>query len=92
MFRERRFLGVATVDLKLEGLGEVAAEIGERVGGYGFILDRNHTFVTYPDPEVVRRSSGEETAGATGEFLNATEFAETQVGFEPIGLYHYSRL
>jgi C4-dicarboxylate-specific signal transduction histidine kinase len=41
-----QLLGVATVDLKLEGLQRITAQIAAEIGGDAFLLDRNDSFIT----------------------------------------------
>ena len=48
--------------------------VSERIGGYGFILDRNATCVTYPPPEAVHRRPAETDPKSRKDFLNAAEF------------------
>ncbi len=45
---KNQFWGAATIDLKLEGLQELADDIQQKTGGYIFILDRHNRFITIP--------------------------------------------
>ncbi len=49
MFRDERFIGAATIDLKLEGLQQLLAGATRSFGGYAFAVDRNGTFLSFPD-------------------------------------------
>lgn len=52
MFRNGQFYGVATVDIKLEGLQELLAKEAKKNGGYAYALDRDGTFLSFPDSKV----------------------------------------
>ena len=56
MFRDGVFYGVATVDIKLEGLQELLAKEVERNGGYAYALDRDGTFLSFPDSTISQSS------------------------------------
>ena len=78
------FSGTVTIDLKLEGLQAFAEYWQKRTGGYVFITDQYNTFITFPDPSVVRRIKKDEEGKDTQEFLTADEFAENEPLFAPI--------
>ena len=84
MYRESRFLGVATVDLKLEAFAPLFESIGDGPGSYGFILDRNDAFVWFPRNELVHRRGPGENGTSTTTFLTAEDFAREQPDFEPV--------
>ena len=58
MYKEGRFFGVSTVDIMLDGLHGFLEENTKALGGYGFLLDRNGKFITYPDEEAVKVQEG----------------------------------
>ncbi|MBZ0269538.1 hypothetical protein K8I85_15395, partial [bacterium] len=84
MIRDGRFIGVATLDLKLEGIRELVSGIADRIHGYAFILDRNDTFVCYPDDRMVQRTSVDATGNRRRDFLDARAFAAEHAEFEPV--------
>lgn len=47
------FSGVATVDLKLDGIKSLVTQLTKDTGGYAFIVDRNNKFISYPKAEWV---------------------------------------
>ena len=49
----RKFMGVITADVSLEWLQKIVGSIKIAETGYGFILSKNGTFVTHPDPKLV---------------------------------------
>lgn len=55
-WRDGRFAGVATVDLRLDGISEFMAEQAEHIEGYAFAVDRNNRLISFPDPELGKRS------------------------------------
>jgi len=56
MFRDGKFYGVATVDIKLEGLTELLAQEAKKNGGYAYALDRDGTFLSFPDNTISQHS------------------------------------
>ena len=53
--QEGRVWGVATVDIRLDGVTDVFAQATAQRGGYIFALDRNNTFISFPDPGLVQK-------------------------------------
>ena len=47
MFRDNQFIGVATVDLMLEGVADLVKEKTQPYGGYAFLVDRNNKFISF---------------------------------------------
>jgi signal transduction histidine kinase/ActR/RegA family two-component response regulator len=84
MIRDGRFIGVATVDLKLEGIRELVSAIADRIHGYAFILDRNDTFVCYPDDRMVQRTVVDDDGNRHRDFLGARAFATEHEEFAPV--------
>lgn len=82
--RNGKLFGVSTIDLKLEGLHQFAADWQKRTGGYVFLLDRNNKFLSFPDPTLVRRTGRDEKGNRTEEFVSTAELAKTQPDFQPI--------
>lgn len=79
MFEKDKFFGVATVDLRIEGLQSFADYLRQETGGYVFLLDRNNKFITFPQPSLVRQNSKQNR-----EFLLAAEFARKSPLFLPL--------
>ncbi|MBA54604.1 MAG: hypothetical protein CMK89_09130 [Pseudomonadales bacterium] len=76
--------GVATVDLKLEGLVSLVAErIGER-RGYAFVIDRNNKFISFPDPAMVVTARQDKTNKVFTDFIYLDELANQLTSFRPI--------
>ncbi len=49
VYEANEFIGVVTVDLKLEGIREFFDDHIREVGGYAFLVDQNNKFISYPD-------------------------------------------
>jgi tetratricopeptide (TPR) repeat protein len=79
-----KFLGVATIDLKLEGLHEFMEGIRKKTGGYVFLLDRNNRFLTFPDPALVKRVGEDASGNRTEVFVNARDLGRRRSDFAPI--------
>ena len=76
--------GVATVDLKLEGLANLVAErIGER-RGYAFVIDRNNKFISFPDPAMVVTARQDKTNKVYTDFIYIDELANQLASFRAI--------
>ncbi|MBL8022634.1 MAG: SpoIIE family protein phosphatase [Leptospirales bacterium] len=82
--KESTFAGVATVDLKLEGLQSFIDAWRKKTGGYLFVLDRNNKFLVFPDPGLVKKIDKDEKGKRTEEFMTANDFAAREKEFLPI--------
>lgn len=83
-FENRKFLGVSTIDLKLEGLHAFIEGIRKKTGGYVFLLDRNNKFLTFPDPNRVKIVNTDEHGKRTETFMDALALAKIEPDFQPI--------
>jgi serine phosphatase RsbU (regulator of sigma subunit) len=79
-----QFVGVATIDLKLEGLHAFMENMRQRTGGYIFLLDRNNKFLTFPKEEDVEVIGKDEKGNKTRDFLTIADMAKKQPLFAPI--------
>ncbi|MBN1104437.1 MAG: SpoIIE family protein phosphatase [Deltaproteobacteria bacterium] len=59
--------GIVTADVSLSWLQEIMASIKIAESGYGFLISRNGTFVTHPDPNLVMNESIFSVAEARGD-------------------------
>jgi signal transduction histidine kinase/ActR/RegA family two-component response regulator len=66
------FVGVATVDLRLEGLSGFLRDRSSIIGGYIFALDRNNKFLSYPQSPWVRDSKVND-GSLKGEYHNIAD-------------------
>ncbi|QTD49426.1 ATP-binding protein [Sulfidibacter corallicola] len=81
---ESAFRGVATVDLKLEGLHELVTQWAGKTGGYLFLLDRDNRFITFPKPEIAKIYSRDGKGNLVEAFHTVTSFAEQEPRFRPM--------
>ncbi len=81
---QNSFSGTTTIDLKLEGLHSLAESLSKKTGGYVFILDRNNKFLTFPQPNLVKRISKDKQGKTTQEFILASEFSNKYPLFLPL--------
>lgn len=84
MYRDKQFYGVSTVDLKLEGLHNFLDTISQSFDGYAFAVDRNGKFLSFPDERLTKRFGVDEHGARTEEFIDVTELAGIQAGFQPL--------
>jgi HAMP domain-containing protein/HPt (histidine-containing phosphotransfer) domain-containing protein/two-component sensor histidine kinase len=84
LFADGKLSGTATIDLKLEGLAGLVEDWQRDVGGYGFLVDRNNKFLTFPKPEMVRRTSVDEAGKRTEEFVTVADLAGRDALFAPL--------
>jgi signal transduction histidine kinase/CheY-like chemotaxis protein len=75
---DQAIAGVATVDLRLDGLRELLDRHGSQVGGYVMALDRSNVFLAHPQPEQVREERPEGGEGPRTAFLTAQELSQRQ--------------
>lgn len=53
LIKHQKNVGVATVDIKLEGLQQLLKQVSRPFGGYAFAIDRNGAFLSYPSLDTV---------------------------------------
>jgi anti-anti-sigma regulatory factor len=84
-YQNDKFVGTATIDLKLEGLQAFAEYWQKNTGGYVFIVDQKNRFLTFPDLSLIKKI-GKDEAGEkpTEHFLLASELADKKPLFLPI--------
>ncbi len=84
MYRDGKFYGVSTIDLKLEGLQAFLAQVSRNFGGYAFAVDRNGKFLSFPDESLTKRYGTDAQGNRTEEFIHAKEFAVRLSKFQPL--------
>ncbi|MCG8315569.1 MAG: ATP-binding protein [Pseudomonadales bacterium] len=83
MIRDGKFIGVATVDLMLEGIARLIQKKTQPYGGYAFVVDRNNRFISYPIPNRVRTTRASSEQHVT-QALTTQEFTDRWPLFSPI--------
>lgn len=81
---EKIFSGTVTVDLKLDGVHDLAESWQEQTGGYTFVLDRNNKFLSFPVEDLVKKVSRDNEGFLTEEFHHVSNLAQSQPDFAPI--------
>jgi len=84
MFEEGNFVGVSTVDLKLEGLSKLFAEAGLEVDGYLFAVDNSNKFLAFPDERLVRQADDYGESNPTLDFIDCKTLAQKDRRFAPV--------
>ncbi len=84
MYQADQLIGVVTVDLKLEGLHANIDAWQKKTGGYLFVLDRNNQFITFPQPERVKKTYQDEKGNQAESLHTLEEFAADQPLFAPL--------
>ncbi len=55
IYRQGKFFGVSTVDIRLSALKALLEEQTKRFDGYAYVLDRSGTFLSFPDAGISKR-------------------------------------
>jgi len=84
MFRKDQFYGVATVDLKLEGLSTVFASASAAFNGYAFAVDRNGKLLTFPNDNLAKTYSKESNSHQTVNYKTISALAKQYPGYRPL--------
>jgi PAS domain S-box-containing protein len=79
-----KLLGVATIDLKLEGLKEFFDEAARSLGGYAFAVDRNNKFLSFPDESLTLEISTDSSGKNVRNFIYANDLAMKNPLFFPV--------
>ncbi|QQG35492.1 MAG: response regulator [Micavibrio aeruginosavorus] len=70
MKEEEKFIGVSTIDLKLEGIADLLQEGMKTIGGYAFIIDRNDKFISFPSQKMVQLGEEGKTEIEKREYID----------------------
>lgn len=84
IYREDRFVGVVTVDLKLEGMEAFFEGEATKMGGYAFAVDRNGTFLSFPDVSLTQNLYRDKFGQKHIEYIQAVELAGRKPVFKPV--------
>lgn len=83
-YRQGNFLGVVTVDLKLEGLQETVNLWQKKTGGYIIVLDYGNQFIAFPKPDWVKKTQTHASGKAVETFITLQELVERKPLFSPL--------
>ena len=87
MYRDNKFYGVATIDIKLDGLKSFLAEKAKHFNGYIFAVDRNGKLLSYPDTKISKQAPKVRKQLKNSditEYQTITELAKSQPYFSSI--------
>lgn len=83
-WREGRFAGVATIDLRLDGISEFMAAQAKQIDGYAFAVDRNNRLISFPDAELGKRTHEDDSGNEVVEYRLVGEVAPGSPSFSGI--------
>ncbi|WP_022942485.1 bifunctional diguanylate cyclase/phosphodiesterase [Psychromonas hadalis] len=78
LIKDKKNIGVATIDLKLEGLQQLLKKVTHAFGGYAFAIDRNGRFLSYPDNQQVISTITNRDGSELKSFITYQELAKKQ--------------
>ncbi len=84
MHRNGVFSGVATIDLKLNGIGKIMSDLAHETGGYAFVVDRNNNFICFPDASLASKVTVTADGKKAQEQRDAASVAHERKEFAPI--------
>jgi PAS domain S-box-containing protein len=91
IYKRNKFIGVSTVDLKLEWLRELFDSAGSRMNGYVFVVDGNNTIISYPKLNlIVKKLKNAQTSLNNEEFATVDDLANSFKEFLPIAKHLHS--
>ncbi len=79
-----KITGVATVDVKLDGLGDFFEKASKLLGGYIFAVDRNNKFLSFPKPEWVKSYIPDGKGKTVEEYISIQDFAKKTPAYQAI--------
>lgn len=84
MYRDGDFIGVATVDIRLEGLAQFLKEAAEVVGGYIFAVDRNNKLLSFPREDLAKIYTRDPKGNIAEEFINIDDLAKDLPAYQVV--------
>ncbi len=84
MFKNGEFYGAATLDLTLDGMDKLLAEESAKFGGYAYVVDRNGTFISYPDESISKKHSQTDDGKTEVQFTNISDVAMVNSGIHDV--------
>ncbi|GLS91548.1 hypothetical protein GCM10007916_26170 [Psychromonas marina] len=82
--KAKKNIGVATIDLRLDGLQQLLTKVTKSFGGYAFAIDRNGTFLSYPEIEQVISTVKNRDGSELKSFVNYQDFSQQYPTFMPL--------
>lgn len=84
MYREGVFYGVATTDIRMEGLRRFLDERTKALGGYAIVFDRENKILSYPDPSLSIRPVTAENGLELARTASIDELAASHEVYRPL--------
>ncbi|HAI12486.1 MAG TPA: hypothetical protein DCM28_12335 [Phycisphaerales bacterium] len=88
IYKDESFNGVATIDLKLDGLNQSLRKDAQSTGGYMFVVDRESRFVAFPHMDMVRTEQPDEAGNLSTQYLQLKDVTQTLPGMSRIRELH----
>ena len=92
---KRRFMGVIAVDISLSWLQKIVASIKIEQSGYGFLISKNGTFITHPNPKLIMNETIFSVAEEKGDKLLrkiGRDMIQGKTGFVPFRSIHTGKM
>ncbi len=83
-FKKDIFAGVATVDLKLDGIATLFSEAARDIDGYIFAVDRDNRFLTFPWTKLSVAETHGSGINPSEKLLSSRELASMEPDFLPL--------
>ncbi|WP_283787422.1 response regulator [Bermanella sp. WJH001] len=77
IYRKGKFFGVSTVDIRLSAFKDLLAQQSKRFHGYGYVLDRSGTFLSFPNDQISKRTVVTENKDKKLQYISIQEAAES---------------
>jgi serine phosphatase RsbU (regulator of sigma subunit) len=61
MYKKEKFIGVSTIDVMLNGIDDFLKESTKESKGYGFLLDSENKFISFPLTKIIQNSDAKGT-------------------------------
>lgn len=84
IYQKDTFTGVATIDLKLDGLNRTLVQATRSTGGYMFVVDRDGRFVAFPRMNMIRKQEPDGDGHSQTHYLQLQDLADQMPGMRRI--------
>ncbi len=84
IFKKGIYSGATTIDLNLKGLRQLLEQVTQPFGGYSFAIDRNGTFLSFPDELLAKKTAVDDTELTPQPYMTIDELAIKQPEFRII--------
>lgn len=81
---DKSLLGVATIDVRLNGLQQFFATRVREIGGYAFAVDRNNKLLSFPNTMLAKIYTTTAEGRVSEDFITTDQLANAHAEFRPI--------